>query len=304
MSDTFRHVSEYGQTRLTDNLGNGIAQFINQCYLNIGAYTNVTTGMSNPYGGDFSQLRPVDDPNYAAQVWEGARSNWVFERDVRYAAPLFISGIHIGASFVTSGFYVDYPLGRVVLEDAIDPSTVVRCEHSYKNVNVYTNEVPWFREFMQDSFRPDVQFLQRGSGIWHTLGQNRVQLPAVIVQPLSAVKLIGIQLGGQNKRLQDVLIHVFAEHPWEKNSIADDLINQKDAIFLIMDRDRVNESGVYPLDMNGSISPNGLSYTSLINDTAYVYSRCDIKNTSAREFVQYGGLYYAAVTWTVDTYIG
>ena len=45
-----------------------------------GDFYNIDIPESGLYGGNKHKLRPVQDPNYNdGQVWEGYRSNWVWE---------------------------------------------------------------------------------------------------------------------------------------------------------------------------------------------------------------------------------
>lgn len=311
MPTAFRHVTKYTDTRISDNLGFGIVQFLNQCYLNVGAFSNIEVPTTGTYGGNLHQLRAVRDPRYTnGTVWEAFRSNWVFESDtVASEAPIVASGVYVNGVFnpttgVANAHYINYPYGQVVFSGALPLNTSVTCNYAFKYVNITTNDVPWAREFMKDSLRPDLGgFNQFASGAWNTLAQNRVQLPAIIVHPLTSVRLEGTELGGMNKRYQDVLFHVYAEHPYDKTSIADDLINQKDAWFTLYNRDTVLASGFYPLDHRGAKSSNGRGYESLINDLPYVYRKCVITDSTSKDYGKINGLWYSTVRWTVEIWL-
>jgi hypothetical protein len=302
-----RYVSDYGQSRATENLGFGLADFINHAYLDIGAFVNVALAASGAYGGDHSQLHYVNHPNYASgRVWQGLRANWVYETDVSYGtAPLLTSGVFVNGAFQPSSgvgtyqHYIDYPNGYVVFNSGIPTSSVVKCPHSFKQVNIYNDDAPWFREFQAGSLRIDSV---SSSGNWNLLSKNRVQLPAIIIQPLTTIRLIGIEIGGGNKRHQNVLLHIYTENPWEKRAIADDLINMKNHTFMIWDRDKVFASGVTTLDAFGARNPNGLSYNSLIEDS-YKYRQCYIHDVTARDVSRPGGLSSAVISWTIEVII-
>lgn len=305
MTNTFRHVTYYGETRLTDNLGYGTSQFINQCYLNIGAFTNVTIPTSGAYGGNFHRLYPVETPYYNdGQVWEASRSHWVFENDLNNYDPIRVSGVYIDGVFnpttgIANEHYINYRDGQIVFTSGIDINSTVECEYSFKNVQIFTDDCPWFKDVMSNSLRVDLSdHLTRASGDYATLSQNRVQLPAIIIQPLTNVSLVGRELGGYNKRFQDMLLHIIGEHPWQKTSIVDDLINQKNATYYIYDRDKALSSGVFPLDYKGALNTGGLMYNDIINN--YYYRSTYISDVSANDFSKPGGLEYGIVRWKVE----
>lgn len=310
MDIRFRHLGKYGDRRFSDLMVRNISAFINQAYLNAGAYTNIYVNTSGAFGGAADRMRLVNHPGYdTGQVWEGYRSNWVYEDSTTYTpSPISISGIYVNGVFQPStgvgqyAHYIDYPYGRIVFESGINTSSTIHAEYSYKNVGVFTDDVPWAREFMFDSLRIDYDhFNQNGSGIWDRLAESRVQLPAIIIQPLSNVRLTGRELGGVNNRTQDIIFHVYAETPWEKSAIADDLINQKDLGLLGVDFDKVLESGLYPLDWRGSPNASGLDYAELVDDPHYVWRKMFVEDVSADEIPPVGRLYHVMVRWSVQT---
>lgn len=308
MSTKFRHVSDWGQARFSEELSVNLVQFINQAYLNIGAFQNVVIDQSGAYGGDMARLRPVDDPRYNdGQVWQAFRKNWVWE-EVDYAyQPVSISGIYVDGSFQPGtgvGIYehrVDYPNGLIIFNSGISTNSVVEAEYSYKLVSVYDDRSDWFKEIQYNSQRPDHEhFSQYGSGAWNTLAQSRLQLPIIVCQPLSDVRLEGNSLGAHNDRWQSVLFHIFAENSWDKRTITDDLINQKDAKLQIFDYGKVIESGVYPLNYDGTINPSGLPYSDLIVDYRRRYTF--VEDVSAEDFGDTTPQ-RALVRWWVKIYI-
>jgi hypothetical protein len=307
--NTFRHISNIGDVQFTDRLANSAVAWMNDAFLNIGGFTSLSGTHSLPYGGSPTRLRYVNDLNFSSgQVWEGYRQNWVYETNVEYAyQPISISGVYVGGIFrPTTGVgpyahSINYPYGQVVFTSGISISSVVTCEHSFRDVNVYTNDVPWFREVMFGSMRPDnAHFLQNGSGIWHTLAQNRVQLPALIVEPTSNVSFRGRELGGTNIRYQAVLIHVLAETPSNKNALADILLNQKDQVFFTIDYDLATLSGVLPLDYRGMKRESGLNYGVLMADgRGYRHRRATIVDCDSVEIAS-EPLFRSVVRWTCE----
>jgi hypothetical protein len=124
---TLKGVGRYGETTLSSHIEDGTVGFFNWALLEAGAFFNVSIPTSGIYGGDSHKLRLVDDPNYTAgQVWEGFRSNWIWESGVfSDDPPVNISGVHIGGAFYATrsthpnynasyAHYIDYANGRVV----------------------------------------------------------------------------------------------------------------------------------------------------------------------------------------------
>jgi hypothetical protein len=271
----FKGIQDFGESTVTDELSYGLQAWMNNAFLEIGAYTNVNLPTSGAYGGAFHILRAVSDPNYVdGQVFESPRSNWVYESGIDYQpAPIQISGIFVNGTYYstsTTGTYaysLNYPLGRVTFGSAIPTSSVVTAAHSYRYVNVYTSNTPWFQRLQFNSLRPDQGFEQSASGTWDILAQSRVQLPAVVIEPSPRFKLVGKELGSNvQERYQDVLIHVLAEEPWTRNKVADILSYQKNNTIYTFDYAKVVDSGVYVLDAFGGINPSGLPYPTLVSE--------------------------------------
>jgi hypothetical protein len=283
-------------------------------FLSIGAFTNVSMAVSGTYyGGDSSRLRLVDEPYFSSgQVFEGFRSNWVLDSGIPYGyQPTNISGIYINNTFYptnTSGafsYHVDYPRGRVVFDTRIAANSIVKCEYTYRYINVSTDNTPWARTILFDSLRVDnPQFLQTASGIYSILAQSRVQLPAVIITPTNRVRFKGLELGGGNIRYQDVLMHVVSENPWDRNSISDILLNQKDKTIFLFDVNKVMDSGKYPLDYNGYAVAGGLLYPALVSDEwGFKKYRCTILDTSGDTYEEGRGLYRSVIRWTCEIFV-
>lgn len=305
----FRHVSDWGESRFSEELGVNLVQFVNQAYLNIGAFQNVEIPTTGTYGGDMHRLRPVDDPRYSeGQVWQSFRKNWVWEEVDYDYQPISISGVYIDGTFQpTTGigdysFHIDYPNGQIIFDAGVDRDSEITLEYSYKLVSIYDDRSDWFKEIQYNSNRLDNEhFTQYGSGAWSILAQNRVQLPCIVVSPLANVSLRGRELGNHNERWQDVIFNIFAENSWDRNTLTDDIINQKDSVLHIFDYNKVLESGVYPLSYDGSINPSGLGYSDLIED--YYYRRMTIEEVGAEQLFGESPPYNAVVRWTVSQLI-
>ena len=133
ISTTFQSVSHVGNTLLNSELEGNLKGFLDWGMLGIGGWFNVEIPTLGAWGGQFDQLRLVDDPSYTrGQVWETARKDWVWETGTPYTGgdPIAISGIYInstlyGTGDATYGHHYNYPLGRVVFDSAIPITSTV-----------------------------------------------------------------------------------------------------------------------------------------------------------------------------------
>lgn len=307
---SFKNTTEVGRTKFTESLGLNISAWLNNAFIEIGGFYNVVRAQSGNYGGDQSRLRLVDDPSYdTGQCWEGFRSNWVYESGVNYTyQPINTSGVFIGNNFYYTDSaicpqVIDFPRGRIIFSSGLSVLSQVRAEYSYRYVNVSTNESPWFREFQLNSMRNDSSaFLQQGSGSWDILSQNRVQLPAIVVQPTSRVRFEGLQLGGGHNRYQDVLFHVYAETPWERDTLSDILLEQIDKTIFLYDVNKVLDSGVYPLTFDGDRATGGLQYPAILDESKpYRSARCVFVGATADDYETTDPIYSAIVRITTKT---
>lgn len=274
----FKGISHIGDTLLSKALETNLISFCNWATLGIGGFFNVNIPTSGAYDGDFSRLRLVDDPNYSAgQVWEGARADWVWETGVEYDyQPIHASGVQVNGTFyltaTTTGTYahhINYPLGRVVFDNAIPRTSVVKCEHSYRYVHYTHGSVPWWRQIQTNSMRvDDGHFLQQGSGSWDILSQNRIQLPAVIIESVPKTSRIPLQIGDSSAIVsQDALFHILAENPDDAKLLHDVITYQWDKYLMFFDPNLMFSTDRFPLDANGALASGATMYPDLIKPT-------------------------------------
>ena len=274
-------VSNIANSMISTQISDNVIEFFNWGLLEAGGYFNVNMPASGLYGGDKHKLRLVDDPNYTAgQVWEGYRSNWVWETGVAPSTqPIQISGVYVGGDFQpvtgvgTYAHHVDYPNGRVVFDSAIPTTSTVSIEFSYKWVNVIKAEgIPWFREIQYNSQRVDSDhFLQTGSGDWSQLGQNRVQLPAIAVEVVPRRRFEPHELGSIRRAYTDVLLHVLAEEEYTASQLVDTVTLQEEKTLWMFDTNLLATQNKYPLNYRGELTTHALAsgrYPDLVSDTA------------------------------------
>ncbi len=255
------------QQTLLPQLKTNLAEFFNWGLLGAGFFANISGSVSGAYGGDFAKLRLVSDPNYAAgRVWEGARINWVWETGVENGyTPTIPSGVYVNNVFYpsgTSGAYahtISYPLGRVIFNSAISTSATVKCFHAEKYVQVGTEDQPWAKEIIFNTYRVD-----QASGT-QVLGQNRIQLPGMIIGTIPNRNSYGMALGGGQYTEQEVYFYIYAENPWDRDKLIDCVNYQREKTLYTFDLQRAASGNAYSLDMNGMRNTSGLIYPDLLS---------------------------------------
>lgn len=294
-----------GQANISVQVESNLVSWLNHAFLEIGGWVNIATGSTSYYGGvDLSRLYPVDDPNYADyQVWQGFRKDWVYESggaiEYNTGDPLVCTGVYINSTFypsaTTTGAYahtVNFPAGRIVFTNTgaigsggISSSTNVKTNFSYRLVQVHKGEPDWFKSFQYFSMRADnSHFLQFGSGAWDADWRNRVQLPAIVVQLVPEKTSKPWQLGTlASWNYQKCNLYVFAEDDYWCKQIRDLLASQYDRTIYMYDVNRVEDSGVYPLNAFGGRNLSGLLYPQLVTESGaggYRYKRMRFTNVT------------------------
>lgn len=268
----FKGVTAIGDYSSAEQIKTNLVHFLNWSFLEIGAYFNIYIPQSGAYGGDESRLRMVSDPYYTdGQVWEGFRSNWVWESGVNQSIePIQVSGVFVDNTFfdVTDGnITVDYLNGRIIFDTAQSSSAVVRAEHSPRWISVYdANDVPWYRQTQYSSQRIDTKFFLTGSGDRHSLAQTRVQLPAIVVE-MGNSDSEPYSIGFGHNIYEDVTFHVISQHGPDAERIADILFKQganTGKTIFGFDLDLVRESGAFPLNYQGAIASGAKTFPELV----------------------------------------
>lgn len=293
LNSKFVKVNHVGENLLINQLENSLKGYLDWGLLSIGGWTNITNSTPGAFGGTFDRLRVVSDPAYTnGQVWESARKDWVWETGMDYSGvmsdgtltgvqPITITGVTVGnttygTGHATYGHHYNYPLGRVIFNNPISTSSVVKAEYSYRNVQVYVaDQAPWWDELQQNSLRvDDATFNNIGSGNWSILANHRVQLPAVIIEAVPRRMFTPYELGSLSQFVyQDVLFHVVADTRWWRNNLVDIISFQKDTTVMMYDNNAVSQSGAYPLDYRGMLIDPAKTYPFLANNYPYKYMR-------------------------------
>lgn len=310
----FKSVTAMGDSLISDQLESNIIAFFDWGFLQAGGFFNVQF----PQRG--TQLRRVSDPDYSdGQVWEAYRKNWVWETGVPAPGtqPLAVSGVWVNNAFrpLGSGYHIDYPGGRVVFDTALAAGSTVKLEFAFHRVSMQASDTEWFQQLQFNTLDLEdasvrSQFEEVASGAWNVLAQNRVQLPAIVVEAVNRVRLTGLEIGSAARvHEQDVLFHVLAETPFDRKQLHDIIVAQWDHRLQLFDVNAVDDADAWPLDANGSPRPSGeaMTYPELVappGEGGFRWRVCAITGMRSEPQTSLPPLYRATCRGTFEVDLG
>lgn len=302
-----RGVSDFGSFELNNQIEHGLIAFFKWGLLGIGAFSNINDSSRDHNGNNLSQLKLVKERNFTdGQVWEGRRGDWVWESGVNYGTqPIDPSGVTVNGTFRSIddvgaySHYIDYEMGRIVFNSAINTSSTVKVNHSYRNVRVGTADSEWYKRII--GFQASEEgWLATGSGDRDWNMRSRVELPAIAIICDGRRNFTNLELGGGQVVHQGVSFTVFAENSWERNNLMDIVANQNHLVFYLYDQNLLLENGQFPLDSRG-MKVNNVRYPDLVADgSEYRYKKCRIEDMAIVDSGIYNdSIFFGLATATV-----
>jgi hypothetical protein len=307
---SFKNVTFLGQSSPQEIVRDNVIAFVDWSLLTIGAYINVNIPSSGHYGGDTHVLRSVADPRFTSgRVKEMYHKNLVWESGTGYTPePIPISGVYVNGVLTTSGFYIDYPNGRVVFDNPIPANSSIQAAYSHKYVSVVRAEdVPFFREGVTRSFRIDSSNYSTNSGIYSELTQKRIELPCIAIETVKNITSEPYELGGTKKSFGNIILHVIGEDCKITERLCFILSNQKYTTLQLFDSNYIKSNSLEPLDYLGSLNDGAKTYPQMIawsgdggyrtsyNKKVYI---ADASSVGTEEIAP--KLYHAPVRWKFE----
>ncbi len=299
-------LDSYGENLIDDQIRANLISFFDYGFLNKNAFHNIRIPSSGQYGGNKHKLELVNDPRYTqGKVWQGFRSNWVWQSGLTVDSIPF-SGVNVNGVFQPlSGtgplsHYVDYPNGRIVFNSAISITSTVTAEYSHKLVNIIDgNDVGFIRELQTGSFRLDnPNFANPSSGNWATNPQNRVQLPVGAIEVTNAKTYQAYNIGGSQYVRTKVIFHVLAENDKVANHISTIIGMQNEKTNNTFDVNQISQNNRSPLDYRGSVASGALTHPQMVSN--YPWLKMSLINMNSTEGQWINNLYYTPVSCTVE----
>lgn len=296
---SFIGVNKYSVHTLTTHLEQNIVSFIDDGLLKIGAFGNVDSTFSNIYGSNMHVLRPSsDDHNTANTLWHTPRENWVYENVSGDYSPIAFSGVTVNDTFYPAptgngdlGYTVNYREGTILFDSPISAASTVTASYSYKLFNVEAaNRSRIWQLIQTDSFKTE-QFNTGGyaSGDYTIPPEHRIQLPTIIVESVNRSRNQPFRLGDTSLlSTQSVLVHTISESKADCDKINDILNRQQGRYIDLYDLNKVVDSGVYPLNFDGSVNTGMLEYDQLLANNDYVLMSSRFSRITVAEMKFYG----------------
>jgi hypothetical protein len=296
-------------SQVEDNL----KHFLDWSFLQIDGYVNVNK--LSPSQSGLYTLKPqpqVTGTSVGSQTkaWEGPVKDWIYENTSQLDPAKnisHISGVFLNNTFLPAptgsgnyGYYIDYPLGKIVFNNAINSNSNLKLDYAYRYIQVYkSNEAIWWKELS------DIIYTSKDNSPYSTLlSSHKVQLPFLIIEPVARTNQEAYELGNaKNMISQDILLHVFTENTTQRSIITDILLSQKDKSLILYDVNKVVKNAVYPLNYRGEKNINGLTYSQLVTNPNYQHQTSYIKSADLAELNNFtSSLYNGIVRWTVKIF--
>jgi hypothetical protein len=213
------------------------------------------------------------------------------EENIQYTSPILIDGIYINDIFYpldTIGQYsykVDYINSRIIFNNAISLSSNVEMEYSYRWLQVYNyDNAQWWRQLQYQTDANVEHFNQLNKGDFSILSNNRVQLPAIIIETVARGLSRPWQLGDKSLIMkQELMLHIVSETMADRNKIIDIIRLQQDKIIRMYDTNLIVKYGVQPFLIDGTLNTNRLKYDNLIKCGIYYWNSARLIDIFASE---------------------
>jgi hypothetical protein len=274
MSSFIDSTNFYGSKTLTQTLRENLVGMLRYGLLEIGAYYNITLGLTNQHGDDLSRYRPVSYPGTTGiRVFQGFKADAVWESGITVQStgisqPIAITGIVVNNTFAATGstvlgttYYLDYPNNRVVFAAPVPSGTKVQVPHSVRAVSVYDTVGDVYRKLVSD-------WVAQPSGTSASTDysiEEKAYLPAVFVRIDGYSDSVGHELGSRTKRSKaNITIDTISTNDFDGERLLDICYGLETRTMRLFDVDTVPK----PLDYRGALKPDAITYPAMISGYA------------------------------------
>src|SRR3972149_10422304 len=146
--NVFHRTKPYNEYGTSDIPAYNLRERMEYGLLELGAYWGARFDL--PTSGYCTLKRTYDDVYGSGTVFEGLGPSWVWQDGFTYPSgslePLRASGVWVNNIFYsdeTTGTFshtIDFRNGRVIFDNNISESGVVKCEYLFNEVGVYTSD--------------------------------------------------------------------------------------------------------------------------------------------------------------------
>ena len=289
--------------------------WLNDLFLTDGFFTDVSTGETDVYGRDISEMTSVNSPTYAdGRVWQSAFKEWVHESGIiptesTQTAPLVASGVTVDGTFYPKdpaavGFNpafshaLDYRNGRVIFDTPIAVASAVQGEFSYKEITValaatFENEQ---KEFFFETTYKDNPFQ---TGVLTFPEENDRTLPMVMID-VTQMSYDAYELGNASNRLDlEGSLIVWARDDYMRDQIEDLLGSQEHTVLLGIDFN----TAPYPLDFRNDKNSTFSSYDTLANlGSPHFWRRIYVDEIDSRRITPFYNIERTQINFLIRVY--
>jgi hypothetical protein len=213
------------------------------------------------------------------------------ESNIESISPILIDGLYINNTFYpintvgSFSYKVDYINSRIIFNSPIPLSSVVEMEYSYRWLQVYNyDNAQWWRQLQYQTDSNIQHFNQLNKGDFSILSNNRVQLPAIIIETVARGLSRPWQMGDKSLIMkQEIVLHIVSETMADRNKILDILRLQQDKIIRMYDTNLVIKYGIQPFLIDGTLNVNRLKYDDLIMCGLYKWNSARLIDIFASE---------------------
>jgi len=279
-TNNFISVSGINHNNLINQLEDNLKSYLDNGFLNIGGFVNINIPTSGLSSIQYHRLQPVTVPGFTnSTVWQSFKKDWVWEQNINYngTQPNSVTGIYINNVFYPApsgsgniAYNINYNLGRIEFASPVSASAVINASYSYKWCQVYKSSSSlWWKELQQSTLTSSLT--QNNNGDFLLSSNHVVQLPCIVIEPISRTSMVPHQLGDTSFRIyQDIMLHIFTNNNTQKNDLIDIIRTQKHKTIKLYDTNKTRN--IYGLKFNGSPIISGINYHQIIDQ--YFWKTC------------------------------
>ncbi len=306
MSNVFAGTNEYGfgGYELTDQILYNLKWWLDWSLLWESAFDLYRRSDESFLSTDESTLLPVFDERFnEGRVWNGVGGSWAWESGVEVAGddPFRASGVYVDNVFypldTTGGLAhnIDYQHGRILFDNAVNPDSLVQAEYTSRRVHVAFADDPDFRVLIQRSISDQLtDSLPSGT----PPKEHQIHLPAIFIEEKGGSGR-GWQLGGGQIKTRELVFHIFAEHPGDRNLLMDWLDKQTRTTFTMADLNLLT----FPLDEYGSVVDRVTNWPDMATD--YPFKKLMVLDGRKRRLDSINPTFFRGrVEWEVEIFVG
>lgn len=289
--------------------------WLNDLFLRDGFFTNVSTGETDIYGRDISEMIHTEDPTYiTGRVWQSAFKEWVHESGIiptnnLITAPILSDGVTVDGTFypkdpLAPGFNpafshaIDYRNGRVIFDTPVSLASTVQGEFAYKEITVdlaatFENEN---KEFFVETNYKDNPFQ---TGVITFPEENSRTLPMVLID-VTSMGYTAYELGNASNlmELQGSLI-IWSRDDYIRDQIEDLIGSQEHVVVPGID---FNDAP-YPLDYRNDRNALYTSYGDMASIySPYFWRRIYIDDIDSRRITPFYNIERTQVNFLIRVY--